>query len=238
MRAPNGWRTRFAVGAVLVAAVAGVAVPTLAGASPAAPFNQCPRAGQDASCGVLITVNPNGTTSVQSDSTQPPMSASGGALVGIVNNSNAITSSVALSGTGLFTFNGHGVCAVSPSPCFSKTEFGPTGYEGPGTSFAVTDSGHGSVGFTGGLSPGTSTYFSLGSSTVTSSTALLQAAITLTGSPVTATALIPVSPTVATFTDGGSSAPPSSFAASISWGDGHTPPARSASPGAWATPTP
>jgi hypothetical protein len=222
MQENTGFRAKFALLAVSIAALAGVAVPTFAGASPAAPFNQCPVAGHDTSCGVLITVNPDGTTSVLTDSTQPAMNGTDGALVGVVNDSNALTSSVALSGTGIFAFDGHGVCAASPSPCFSKTEFGPTGYEGPGTSFTTSDANDGSVAFAGGLAPGTSTYFSLESSTVSTSSASLQADIALAVLPVTATAQIPVSPTVASFTDGGSTASPSSFSATISWGDSHT----------------
>ena len=221
MQVNIGVRARFVLAAVLVAAGAGVVVPALAGASSAGPFHQCPAAGRDTSCGMLITVNPNGTTSVLTDSTQPPLS-SDGALVGIVNSSNAVTSRVALAGTDLFDFNGRGLCAVSPTPCSSTTQYGPTGYEGPGTSFIRTDDSHGSVVFANGLAPGATAYFSLGGSTITTSSAALAAAIALTVSPVTATAQIPVSPTVATFTDGGSTAPPSSFSATVAWGDGQT----------------
>jgi len=222
MQATHGFRSRFTLVTVIAAAVAGLAVPALAGASSAAPFKECPAAGHDSSCGVLITVNPDGTTSVQFDTTQAAMNGTDGALVGIVNNSNAAASSVALAGTGIFAFNGHGLCAVTPTPCFSKTTFGPTGYEGPGTSFSTSDTNHGSVNFAGGLSPGTSTYFSLQSSTVSTASASLQADIDLTVSPITATAQIPVSPAIATFADGGSTAAPSSFAATIAWGDSHT----------------
>ncbi len=236
MRTSTGFRTRVTLAAVMVVAAAGLAVPGLAGASSAAPFSQCPAAGHDSSCGVLITVNPDGSTSVQTDSTQPALNGTDGALVGVVNNSNAVTSSVALAGTAIFAFNGHGLCAVTPTPCFSKTTFGPTGYEGPGTSFTPSGANQGSVTFAGGLSPGTSTYFSLGSSTVSTASASLQAAIDLTASPITATVLIPVSPGIATFTDGGSSAPASSFTATITWGDNHSTAGTVTQPGGVGTP--
>ena len=215
-------RSRVVLVAVLVAVVAAVTVPVFAGTSSAAPFSECPAAGQDSSCGVLITVNPDGSTTVQTDSTQPALSGTEGALVGVVNNSNALTSSIVLNGTGIFAFDGHGVCAVHPNPCFSSTEFGPTGYEGPGTSFATDGTNQGSVDFAGGLSPGTSTYFSLASSVVSTASSNLAPDIDLAVSPLTATAQIPTSPTVATFTDGSSEVAASSFAASIDWGDGHT----------------
>lgn len=77
------------------AVVAGLAVPALAGATSAAPFSQCPAADHDTSCGVLITVNPDGSTSVQTDTTQAAMDGTDGALVGIVNNSNSVASSYA-----------------------------------------------------------------------------------------------------------------------------------------------
>lgn len=239
MQAAAKFRGRFVLLAVVVASVAAVAVPRFAGASPAATFQQCPVAGAESGCAVLVTINADGSTSIQTDSTQPGLAGSEGALVGVVNNSNALTSSLALAGTDLFGFDGHGVCAVSPTPCFSKVEFGPTGYEGPGTSFTNinTNNGNGTVNFSGGLSPGTSTYFSLQTSVVSTATASLQADIApLTVSPITATVGIATSPTVATFADGSSNAPATSFTASIDWGDGHVTSGTVTQPGGGGSP--
>jgi hypothetical protein len=197
-----------------------VALPGIADASPTAPFNQCPGAGQDTSCGVLITVNSDGSATVSTDPTQPSMNSTDGALVGIVNDSNASISSVGLSGAGIFAFDGEGVCAEINGPCLNPTEYGPTGYEGPGTSFTITDSSDGSVNFPGGFYPGKSTYFSLQASSFTVSAVNLAPGIVLTVPPITATVGNAISASIASFTDGSSTAAPSDFTATVDWGDG------------------
>ena len=65
-------------------------------------------------------------------------------------------------GDPIFGLDGDGICAgFSPGP--PACPYGPTGYEGPNTSFAnISANGTtGDVVFTGGLAPGQSTYFSL-----------------------------------------------------------------------------
>jgi hypothetical protein len=226
------------VAVIGLGAALAVTVPATVGAwTP--PFTECPAAGHDTSCATLISIQPNGRAVVETDSGQSAFNGATGDLVGIFNGSNALVSSLGLAGSAgndIFAFNGHGVCAVTPSPCFSKTEFGPTGYEGPGTAFTVADSNDGKVNFAGGLSPGTSTYFSLQSSPFTVSSVGLTEGISLTGSSFSATAGTPVSPEVASFTDGGSTAPPSDFTATVQWGDGGTGAGVVSQPGGAGTP--
>ncbi len=220
------WRLRVIMATLVVgtAAIASMAVTDTAGASPGTPFTECPSVGVDTSCGALITINPDGSTSFATDPSQSSYSGHGDILVGVLNDSNALTSAIALTGTGIFAFDGHGLCAVHPTPCFSATEYGPTGYEGPGTAFVTTNTSQGQVNFNGGLSPGTSTYFSLAASSLTVTGATLAPDIDLSVSPVTAEAGASTSPIIATFTDGGSDAALGSFKATISWGDGGTSP--------------
>jgi hypothetical protein len=225
-----------------LALLTAVGLPAVAHASPpptTAPFTECPTAGVDSSCATLITVNSDGSTTVTNDPGETSFNGSGGDLVGIVNNSNARVSNIGLAGSegnDILAFSGQGVCAVNPSPCFSSTEFGPTGYEGPGTSFSVTDSNDGTVSFAGGLSPGTDTYFSLESSPFSVPSVAFAPDIALTVNPITATAGVDTPVGIASFTDGGSTAPPTEFSASINWGDGSPPSTGVVSQGSSGTP--
>ncbi|HEU5371377.1 MAG TPA: RHS repeat-associated core domain-containing protein [Gaiellaceae bacterium] len=124
-------------------------------------FSQCPPDGQDTSCGVLVTISDGGTT-VATDSTQPPIDGIEDTLIGVQNDSSSTIGSLQLSSnTDLFGFDGDGLCSVSPHP--SGCPFGPTGYEGLGTSFSNINPAKtgGVVTFTSGLAPGASAYFSL-----------------------------------------------------------------------------
>jgi hypothetical protein len=127
----------------------------------AVPFLQCPAIGADTSCSLLITANADGTFSFAQDPTQGPYDQSEDTLIGFQNNSGKVINSVHLSSSlGIFGFEGDG----AGSPLFSPTgPFGPTGYEGPGTSFAniSADLKSGDVLFAGGLASGGSLWFSL-----------------------------------------------------------------------------
>jgi len=138
------------------ALVVGVAVPAHATVS-GPPFTQCPAVGADTSCGILIEVTDSGTT-VLSDPTQGPYDGNEDTLVGVVNESSHPIDALALrSSTNLFGFEGDGICSYGAG-CY-----GPTGYEGPNTSFSDVspDSSSGVVNFPAGLASGASTYFSL-----------------------------------------------------------------------------
>ncbi|MCU1464513.1 MAG: hypothetical protein JWM72_441 [Actinomycetia bacterium] len=150
----------------LLSTLALILVALVTGAAPAsaAPlFPQCPAIGADTGCGTLITFNPDGSITIKSDPSQPPYDSVEDTLIGVQNNSGVSQGSVKLTGTTFpFGFDGDGLCAGftgSPAGC----PFGPTGYEGPNTSFSniSADFQSGTVNFTGGLKTGGSAYFSL-----------------------------------------------------------------------------
>ena len=213
-------------------------VPGLSSASTGPKFTECPAAGADTGCAVLITISPNGNATVATDPSQPAMSPTG-VLIGVVNDSNAIVTGVSVKGTagnGAFDLNGQGVYAVHPTPCKSPTEYGPTGYEGPGVSLAVADNTEGKVNFTWGLGPGASTYFSLASMPIIWTAVCFSPDIAVTATSLHTTGGVPFSGQVGTFTNGSSFAGVSDFDATIDWGDGTVTPATVTQPGGPGTP--
>jgi lysophospholipase L1-like esterase len=149
-----------------LAAVCGLwLVPNVATATPTTPFTQCPMIGLSNSCGVVIVVNADRSVSVYNDSSVGPFDGTEDTLIGIRNESSQpVTAITAFGPSGLFGFDGDGLCAASIAPKPALCPFGSTTYEGPGTSF-VTDpsnSGDGEIDFDGsGLAPGEARYFSL-----------------------------------------------------------------------------
>jgi hypothetical protein len=150
------------------------------------PANPCPPVGADTNCGVVITILQAGNTACPSagcytiSNNQGPYDGIDDTLIGIVNNSNLPITSVVLSsgpgGTDIFGFDGDGICGISTTtnlpfaPAPPACPYGPTGYEGPGTSFSniSADQTTGTVTFNppippasaNGGQPGTA-YFSL-----------------------------------------------------------------------------
>ena len=229
-------RMVWLVAALTVAATC--VVPGLSSATTGPKFTECPAAGADTGCAILITISPNGNASVATDPSQPPMSPTG-VLVGVVNESNAIVTGVSVKGTagnGAFYLHGQGVCAVHPTPCSSPTEYGPTGYEGPGVSLAVASPTEGKVNFTSGLAPGASTYLSLASMPIVWTAVCFSSAIAVTATSLNLPGGVPFSGQVGTFTDGNSFAGVTDFDATINWGDGTVTPATVSQPGGPGTP--
>src|SRR2546428_237499 len=105
-------------GIVLLVAAIGMALSLLsAGQASAALFTQCPPMGSDTSCGILIPVNPDNTTTIPAASSpsQPPYESVEDTLIGVVNNSNSSVASIPLSSTtDIFGFDGDGICTVTP----------------------------------------------------------------------------------------------------------------------------
>ena len=125
-------------------------------------FPQCPAVGLNTGCAVLVTINPDTSTTVQIDPSQGPFDGIEDTLVGVQNNSSQKIFSLSISSpTDIFGFDGDGLCSVSPRP--AGCSFGPTGYEGPGVSFSNinTSLSDGFVNFNQGISAGGSAYFSL-----------------------------------------------------------------------------
>src|SRR5205823_10218673 len=138
------------------------AVTAQAATAPPSPFKECPAIGQDTSCQLLLVVNPDDTITVLGDPALGPYDGSDDTLIGIVNNSKAAVPAITVTGpgSGLAGLDGDGLCTYSVAGC----PFGPTGYEGPGTSIktdpSLPDSAE--IDFAGaGLAAGASTYFSL-----------------------------------------------------------------------------
>ena len=131
----------------------------------APPFNQCPHVGLSTGCAYLVVVM-DGASNVLSDASQPPYDGVDDTLVGVQNSSSNSIASLPLNGSGMaiLAFNGSGICAagIVPAPP-GACPFGPTGYEGPGTSFTnvSADQTSGTVTFSPPIPPGGHAYFSL-----------------------------------------------------------------------------
>jgi opacity protein-like surface antigen len=117
-------------------------------------------------CNVVITIAVGGGVStVVTDST--PYENSEDVLVGVVNNSASTVSSLALTGSGVFGFDGDGICTftfVGSSYCTAAQQAGtdPADYAGPTTTFAITNANTGTVSFSPAVpASGGTTYFSL-----------------------------------------------------------------------------
>jgi hypothetical protein len=220
---------------ISLGAAAAVALPAgVAAATPPTPlFTECPAVGLQTGCGVLITVLRNGATTVVTDPSQPGLNGGLDTMVAVVNKTTAVVPQISLGGVPLghkpvtqpFGFDWDGPCTVTPSYCTHTGEFGPTGYEGPDTSFTYGDNGtEGSVIFTGGLLPGHSRFFALDQSPFAVTGIQFQPSITVTGQAVSTTAGSTTPVEVATFkAKGGSTSVPADFSATVNWGDGSPP---------------
>jgi RHS repeat-associated protein len=132
---------------------------------PAAPYAECPAIGDDTSCGILVNVT-DGGSQVLADGTQGTFDGSDDTLIGLLNSSSQPVGNLTLSSsTDIFGFDGDGICSGDYGPWNGSAgcPYGPTGYEGPGTSFTdVTPNQTGGVVvFSPAIPPGGSAYFSL-----------------------------------------------------------------------------
>jgi len=126
----------------------------VASSSAAYAIGQCPAIGQSPSCSILITIKPNGSLTFQTDPSVPPFDGIEDVLVGVTNQSGATVFGISLTGSDIFGFDGDGVGAFIGN-------FGPTGYEGPGTSFSPINANRGTVNFPNGLNDKGFIWFSL-----------------------------------------------------------------------------
>ncbi len=205
---------------VAVSTIGAIALPSAGAATP--PFTQCPAVGADSSCGLLITVDANGSVSIAGDTTQGPYDAAEDTLVGVQNNASGFVSSISLSGSNIFGFDNDGICTLpfAGNGYCSSLPSGSSGYEGPGTSFTVASPNSGTVNFTGGgLAPSSSTYFSLEGAPTPGSITLVPVLVATPVSVSTVEGAALSNQTVATFTTGNPSTTAAGYAASINWGD-------------------
>ncbi len=138
---------RTVLGLILLvscAVVGGGATLIAAAASGGAGATQvCPSIGSGSGCAYLLTVTPSGSVTITAGASSQSNDGGGrgegdDVVVGVVNNSNAVVSSIALTGTSnVFGFDGDGICTytftspVSSSYCEKN---GPSG----GPSYTTT----------------------------------------------------------------------------------------------------
>jgi hypothetical protein len=227
----------MAVMAISAMALPALALSAPAGASPTpTPTVTCPAVEEDTGCGYIITVGPTDVGTIASPAPgQPPYDGSEDVIVGIVNDSDALVSSVTLSGSGdpagaddIFGFDGDGMCTKQFSgDTYCATLSGdPSGYEGPENTFSneSPDKVQGNVNFTTPLPPGGNTYFSLEEAPTSVVSVGFQPDISVSASPVSGTeGLSTGAVPVATFTDGPNTSPVTDFTATTNWGDGSRP---------------
>ena len=148
-------------------------------------FNECPAIGYDyEGCAAVIVLSDSGAA-VDYNPVMGPYDNQDDSLIGVVNDTTspgvAVTSVTLESLSSIFAFDGDGICSgdygawTGSANCPTKPSGGAQNggpnsgwdYEGPNTSFsgftAANNFTQGTVDFpaSGGLTPGTSTYFSL-----------------------------------------------------------------------------
>jgi hypothetical protein len=158
-----GLRGPVAIAAAAALITFGI-IPATHASAPGPPFTQCPAVGADAGCALLIDIDSSGHVGISQDPTQGPFDALEDTLIGVVNESATPIASLPLSsGTNIFAFDLDGICAAPTTPKPVACPFGPTGYEGPGTSFSdiSADAKSGVVHFNPAIPQGGTAYFSL-----------------------------------------------------------------------------
>ena|SRR5947209_20545899 len=117
-------------------------------------------------CNVVITIAVNGSISTAvTDST--PYELSEDTLIGVLNNSPSAVTSLNISGTNIFGFDGDGICTFTftgSGYCSASAKAGtdPQDYQGPTSTFTITNANSGTVHFNPAIAGnGGSGYFSL-----------------------------------------------------------------------------
>lgn len=156
--------------ALTICLLAGAAAASAGTLCPAGNFTYVPDS-TGTGCNVVITINPGGSLTVSIKDNTPYDGAGSGedALIGVVNSSGATVPSLTLTGSGIFGFDGDGICTfvfTGNGYCTTAQVNGtdPLDYAGPTTTFpgwTINTSNSGIVAFTGGLANGATTYFSL-----------------------------------------------------------------------------
>ena len=209
------------MGCALVAGV-GVGATLIAGAASggagATPI--CPSIGSGSGCAYVLTVNPSGSVTIAAGASPQPYDGGGrgegdDVVVGVVNDSNAVVSSIALTGTSnVFGFDGDGMCTytfTSPVSSSYSAKNGPNGgpsytttrgkttgtnpydYEGPDNTFTNVSTSGKTAGDSGTISfgsdallPQATTFLSLEvAPTKSTATAVLQTGLKVSTPSIT-----------------------------------------------------
>ncbi len=158
-------KLKLVLGLFVLAAAMASGAAICPGASGANNFAHAPDSA-NTGCNTLITFNANGTITV----TVPDASPYDGVedtLVGVLNNSSAVITSISLSGSNIFGLDGDGICVftfVGNCYCSASAKAGtdPQDYYGPTSTFAITNANNGIVNFAPGIAAdGGSTFFRL-----------------------------------------------------------------------------
>jgi hypothetical protein len=152
------------------------------------PFTVCPPVGVVMGCGVVVTLNANGTTAIaQNPNSDGVYDGSDDTLIGVVNNSGHPLSALPLtSSTAAFGFESDGPCTVTPPPASGCNAADTTGYGGPGVTYSniSADTMSGTVDFSPAVANGGSSWFGL-EDTLTSSTLSVPSAVAITADTAT-----------------------------------------------------
>lgn len=124
-----------AVGALVPTAAHAVTCAALTSADPT-------YVGAGGGCNTLITLNANGTVTVTIPNGNP-YDGSEDNYVGVVNNSSSAVSSLSLSGSNIFGFDGDGIDGYGIAGNASDN----SGYGGSNAWFTITDANNGIVNF-------------------------------------------------------------------------------------------
>jgi hypothetical protein len=152
----------FALSLAPFLATAGTICPGIGGGTGTTPY---PPDNSATGCNTVFTIDPTGAVSVAVRDSNP-YDGSDDTLVGVVNNSPNTITQLSLSGSDIFGFDGDGICTFAfagNSYCSTSALNGtdPQDYQGPTSTFTITNSNSGTVNFSPGVAPGSSTYFSL-----------------------------------------------------------------------------
>jgi len=151
---------------VKVAVCMSIVVAGAVNAQTIAPGYYAPAVGASSFEAVRITINSDNSVTttklndIAYDNVGNAFAQREDTLVAVINNSSNAVGSLTLTGTNIFGFESDGIASAN---YLNKPSWGPTGYEGPATSFtwSASNKNTGVVHFTNGLAAGASTYFSL-----------------------------------------------------------------------------
>jgi hypothetical protein len=163
--------------------LAGVAVSALTAATAPAQAGVCPATGTTVStCNLFYNFHANGSITTSGLGGSYDFAGHEDSLIGVVNNSTKTVTSITLSGSNIFGFDGDGIGLYPGSGTNAfDTSFGSYGGTDAFFTNIMSNNGPGTVNFIGGIAPGATGYFSL------EEPVSISAPPTVTGTPEPAT---------------------------------------------------